>query len=136
MTNSEILKADPQFSPFVELVDLAGLTDELNSAEERTFLVPNTEAFAKIPQADLDQLKVDPSGALKTLLSKHILPKRYSMPELSLAITDGLTAINGDKLAVTTNNGELSIEGIRVIKGDIRTKTGTIHVLKSVIGGG
>jgi len=68
----DVLQKKQEFSELLALVRSAGLTDLLKGERPLTFFAPTNEAFSKLPQDFLAQLKNDSTKAKKVLLS-HML---------------------------------------------------------------
>ena len=64
---------NPELSTLVSAVGAAGLVDTLNGTGPFTIFAPANSAFEKIPQADLDALLADPTGALTDILTIHVV---------------------------------------------------------------
>ena len=70
------------FTTFLNLIDKAGLRDQLANSDPYFLMAPTDEAFSKLPQADLDALLNDPQ-ALLNLLNAHIVDGYYPSGSLS-----------------------------------------------------
>lgn len=63
---------NPDLSTLVTAVKKAGLVDTLNNAKNLTVFAPTNDAFAKIPQADLDKVLND-KAQLTKILTYHVV---------------------------------------------------------------
>ncbi|SDL84361.1 Fasciclin domain-containing protein, partial [Glycomyces sambucus] len=64
---------NPVLSTLVTAVGEADLVDTLNSAEDITVFAPTNDAFAKIPEADLNAVLAD-QETLTSILTYHVVP--------------------------------------------------------------
>jgi len=117
------------FKNLVAAVEAAGLVETLSGAGPFTVLAPTDEAFSKLPAGTLDGL-LNNIPKLKQLLTYHVLPGKVmasDVVKLSTART-----VQGQSVTIATING-VKIDGANVIKTDIETDNGVIHVIDSVI---
>ena len=96
------------FKTLVKAVQAAGLVDTLKSPGPFTVFAPTDEAFAKLP-----------AGTLEALLK--------DIPKLKEAKT-----VQGQSVKISTSGGVM-VDGAKVVKTDIVTSNGVIHVIDSVI---
>ena len=69
---------NPLFKTLTAGVKAAGLVDTLNDTSAAyTVFGPVDSAFEKLPAGTLDTLLADPKGQLTTILTYHVIPKRY-----------------------------------------------------------
>jgi len=105
------------------------LVDTLKSAGPFTVFAPTDEAFAKVPAATLEALGKDPAK-LKKVLTYHVV----SGEVMSSDVKSGpVNTVAGVPAKVTAKNGKVMIDQANVIKADIVTSNGVIHVIDSVI---
>jgi uncharacterized surface protein with fasciclin (FAS1) repeats len=83
----------------VELINGAGLDDDLRGPGPLTIFAPSDAAFAALPQAQRDALLADPEGALKQLLLYHVVAGRVSYDMLKPGLS--LTSLQGEPLSFT-----------------------------------
>ena len=118
------------FNTLVTAVKAAGLVETLKSAGPFTVFAPTDEAFAKVPKATLDALLAD-KEKLKAVLLYHVVAgdvKAAQVVKLKSAKT-----VNGQSAKVTVKGGKVMIDNANVVKTDIATTNGTIHVIDTVI---
>jgi uncharacterized surface protein with fasciclin (FAS1) repeats len=119
------------FTTLVNAINAAGLFDTLSGKGPFTVFAPNDLAFAKIPDADLGALLKD-KAALTGILTYHVVPGRVSANDV--VNSDTLTTVNGKQLTISTNEeGEVLVNGARVIATDIQTANGIVHVIDTVL---
>lgn len=119
-----------QFTTLVTAVQEAGLVETLSGEGPFTVFAPNDAAFAKIPSADLDALLAD-KEALTNVLTYHVVAGKV-MAEDVVNLSQAET-VQGSTVDISVENGEVMIDGARVIATDIKTSNGVIHVIDSVI---
>ncbi len=117
------------FTRLVEAVQAAGLVETLKSEGPFTLFAPTDEAFAKVPQEVLEAALKDPEK-LQAILTFHVVPGRYAAGDLGGI--SSLRTVQGSPLTVDTAVG-VKVGGAHVIKADISTSNGVIHVIDSVL---
>lgn len=132
MAYSEVISVDPQFARFEELLLLSKVDAEIDSDPDHTILAPSSEAFDRAG-SEVTSLVDDPTGALATVLKRHILTERLDIAELTALDGKTVEALSGENLPVTVTDGVVSIGGVKIAKSDIQTKEAVIDVLDGVI---
>jgi uncharacterized surface protein with fasciclin (FAS1) repeats len=117
------------FKTLVSLVQKAGLVETLKSAGPFTVFAPTDEAFAKVPQATLDMLAANPDK-LKAVLTYHVVAAKAMAADVK---TGPVKTVNGQEAKLTAKGGKVMIDKANVVKADIVTDNGVIHVIDSVI---
>ena len=118
------------FSTLVSAVQAAGLVETLSGEGPFTVFAPTDEAFARIPEADLEALLAD-KEALTAVLTYHVVPGEVyasDVMELSSAQT-----VNGQSVQIRTMDGKVMVDGATVVSADIEASNGVIHVIDRVI---
>jgi uncharacterized surface protein with fasciclin (FAS1) repeats len=120
---------NPLLSTLVTAVGaVPGLADTLNGAEELTVFAPTNDAFAKIPEADLNAVLADPE-ALGAILSHHVIGANLD-PEAVVGTQDTL---NNDSVTVEGDTDGMTVEGATVLCGNIPTANATVYVIDTVL---
>ena len=117
------------FNTLVTAVKEAGLVETLKGDGPFTVFAPTDEAFAKLPREQLDALLAD-KEALTAVLTYHVVPGKVmasDVVKLSSAET-----VQGQSIAIDATDG-VKVNGATVIKTDIVTSNGVIHVIDTVI---
>lgn len=132
----DVLAKDNRFDTAYEAVIAAGLADTLASADATyTVFVPRDGAFTALGNANpaaLDFLLGDPKGALTDVLLYHVVAGKVMASDLMDGET--LTTLQGDELTVKIkDNGDVLINGAKVVTADIPAKNGVIHVINQVL---
>lgn len=119
---------NPLLKTLVAAVTEADLVDTLNTAEDITVFAPTDDAFAKIPQKDLNALLADKEG-LTAVLTHHVVPGQLSPEELA----GEHETLNGDMITVEGSGEEFTAEGAAVICGNVPTANATVYVIDTVM---
>lgn len=117
------------FTTLVKLVQAAGLVDTLKGPGPFTVFAPTDEAFAKVPAATLEALGKDPEK-LKKVLTYHVVSGKVMSSDVK---SGPVPTVAGVSARATAKNGTVMIDQANVIKADIVTSNGVIHVIDSVI---
>jgi uncharacterized surface protein with fasciclin (FAS1) repeats len=132
----ETLAERSEFSTLVTAVTEAGLVDALASAEDVTIFAPSNDAFAKIPEDDLNAL-LGNTEALTNLLLYHVVPESISYRSLESGPLD--TLLEGQPVTVDVQKfffgwyRIVSIDEARITRANINASNGVIHRINSVL---
>ncbi len=120
------------FNTLVAAVKAAGLVDTLKGSGPFTVFAPTDEAFAKLPAGTVDNLlKPENRDKLKAILTYHVVPGKVMAADV-VKLKQAKTA-NGASLTVKTSGGGVMIDNAKVVKTDIATSNGVIHVIDTVV---
>ncbi len=121
-----------QFSTLVAAVQAAGLVETLKGEGPFTVFAPTNEAFAKLPEGTVATLlKPENKEKLIAVLTYHVVPGKVmaaDVVKLSKAKT-----VQGKEVTITVADGGVKVDKANVIKTDIVTSNGVIHVIDAVI---
>jgi uncharacterized surface protein with fasciclin (FAS1) repeats len=117
------------FKTLVKAVQAAGLADTLSSPGPFTVFAPTDEAFAKLPAGTVEGLLKD-IPKLKSVLTYHVVAGR--MMAADVVKQSSLKTVQGQSISVDTRGGA-KVNGANIIKADIATDNGVIHVIDKVI---
>lgn len=124
--------ANPSFTTLVTAVKAAGLAETLSGPGPFTVFAPTNEAFAKLPAGTVeDLLKPENKEKLVKILTYHVVPATVKAKDV-VGLTEAKT-VNGKVAKVTVKDGTVMIDGAKVVKTDIVSKNGVIHVIDAVI---
>ena len=116
------------FKTLATALQAAGLIDTLKGKGPFTVFAPTDEAFAKIPKADLDALLKD-KAKLTAVLTYHVVGGKVMAKDVKAG---KVKSVQGTELTLGTTGG-VTVDGAKVIKADIATDNGVIHVIDSVL---
>ena len=120
------------FTTLAKALEAAGLVETLKGAGPFTVFAPSDDAFAKLPTGTLDTLlKPEHQAKLKRILTYHVVPGRIMAADVVKLYS--ATAVSGDTIAIATHGGGVTVDNAHVVKTDIATTNGVIHVIDAVI---
>ncbi len=120
------------FKTLVAAVQAAGLVDTLKGQGPFTVFAPTDEAFAKLPKGTVeDLLKPENKSKLQAVLTYHVVPGKVMAADV-VKLKDAKTA-QGQSVKIAVAGGNVKVDGATVVKTDIVTSNGVIHVIDSVI---
>ncbi len=132
------------FSTLVTAVKTAGLVDTLKSEGPFTVFAPVNSAFAKLPEATVSAL-LAPSGKkqLTRILTYHVVAGKFKAKDVISAIkasggSFSIKTVSGDTLKASISNGNVILTDENggtsaIIKTDVNTSNGVIHVIDTVV---
>ena len=127
------------FKTLVAAVQAAGLVETLKGEGPFTVFAPTDEAFARLPAGTVEKLlKPENKAKLVSILTYHVVPGKVMAADvlklLETSKPSGLvTTVQGAKAKVKVVDGAVMIDGAKIIKTDIETSNGVIHVIDAVI---
>ena len=120
------------FKTLTAALDAAGLVETLKGKGPFTVFAPTDEAFAKLPEGTLKSLlKPENKQKLTSILTYHVVAgnvKAADVIKLSSAKT-----LNGQSVSIKVVGSKVLINDATVVKADIATTNGTIHVIDTVL---
>ena len=117
------------FKTLASALQAAGLIETLKGKGPFTVFAPTDEAFAKIAKADLDALIAD-KAKLTKVLTYHVVAGKVMASDV-VKLKDAKT-VEGQMLKIDASNGVM-INKSKVVKADIQTSNGVIHVIDTVL---
>ncbi len=132
----DVAKSAGQFRTMLDAATAAGLVETLNGAGPFTIFAPTDEAFGKLDQHALSDLrKPENRERLKAILTYHVVPGRIACDEaIKAAVAGGnATTVNGQRAMLTLRDGRLRIGDSSIIKADVEATNGIIHVIDKVL---
>ena len=120
------------FSTLVAAVKAAGLAETLSGSGPFTVFAPTNAAFEKLPAGTVeDLLKPENKGQLVKVLTYHVVPGKVMAKDVVKLNT--ATTVEGSDVAIAVNGGTVTVDNAKVIKTDINSSNGVIHVIDTVI---
>jgi len=120
------------FKTLVAAVQAAGLVETLKGKGPFTVFAPTDEAFAKLPAGTVESLlKPENKEKLVAVLTYHVVPGKVMAADV-VKLTEAPT-VQGSKAKVKVVDGTVMIDNAKVVKTDIETSNGVIHVIDAVI---
>jgi len=121
-----------EFDTLVAAVQAAGLEATLRSDGPFTVFAPTNAAFDALPDGTVATLlKPENKDQLVAILTYHVVAGKTKSKDL-LGKTLSVTTVNGAELAIDGTDG-VKVGDANVVKADIRTSNGVIHVIDKVL---
>ncbi|WP_406635884.1 fasciclin domain-containing protein [Amycolatopsis sp. WGS_07] len=123
---------NPLLTKLVAAVKATNLVDTLNSQQAITVFAPADPAFNALGEAKFKELANNPDQ-LAPILQYHVSGKRYDAKGLEQAGT--VTSLNtaGGPLKIEGSGENLTVNGAKVLCGNIPTKNATVFVIDKVL---
>lgn len=120
------------FKTLAAALKAAGLVETLKGTGPFTVFAPTDEAFAKLGQSTIDDLlKPENKAKLTKILTYHVVPGRIFSPE---ALKAGKAkTVQGGEVTIASAGGTATVDNAKLVKTDINTTNGVIHVIDTVI---
>jgi len=129
------ISTSPQHTILSGLIIDTGMRDTLRGVGPHTVFAPTDEAFRKLPEGKLDEMRGDPAK-LRDLLSYHIVSGRFSATDLQGM--DRVTSILIQKTGPATlrlrwENSTLMVNDAKVVLQDTWVSNGVVHSVDTVL---
>ncbi len=120
------------FKTLVAAVQAADLVDTLKGKGPFTVFAPTDEAFAKLPKGTVESLlKPENKEKLIAILTYHVVPGKVMAKDV-VNLTEAKT-VQGSAVKIAVEGGKVIVGGANVVKTDIVTSNGVIHVIDAVM---
>ena len=120
------------FETLVAAVQAAGLVETLKGEGPFTVFAPTDEAFAKLPAGTVENLlKPENKDQLIAVLTYHVVPGKVMSGDIA-GKKMPVKTVQGSELDVDATDG-VKVDGASVVKADIETSNGVIHVIDAVV---
>lgn len=120
--------ANPLLTTLVSAVQQAGLVDTLNSADALTVFAPTDDAFGKIPAKDLKSVLAN-KDLLTKILTHHVVAGQLAPDQLA----GTHKTLAGDTITVKGSGTDFTVDGAKVLCGNIPTANATVYVIDTVL---
>lgn len=119
------------FKTLAAALQVAGLVDTLKGEGPFTVLAPTDEAFAKLPAGTIETLlKPENKAKLTAILTYHVVAGNVKAADVVKLIS--AKTVQGQTVAIDATDG-VKINNAKVVKADIETSNGVIHVIDTVL---
>ena len=119
------------FNTLLKAAVEAGLANTLAEDGPFTVFAPTDSAFEKLPDdVIISLLKKENKDKLVSILTFHVIAGNYPSDKLPLL---PLKTLNGQDVTFKVDDGEIFINGAKVLKADIKASNGIIHVIDGVL---
>jgi len=118
------------FQTLVSAVEAAGLVDTLKGEGPFTVFAPTDEAFAKIPQEQLESL-LENKTQLTAVLTYHVIAGKV----MSTDLTDDMAVatVQGDNVTINLDEDGFMVNDAKVVQADIECINGVVHAIDTVL---
>ena len=119
------------FKTLAAALQAGGLIDALKGAGPFTVFAPTDEAFAKLPAGTVETLlKPENRDKLVAILKYHVVAGKVTADQV-VKLTEA-TTLQGQKVAIAVDGG-VKVNNAKVVKADVLTSNGVIHVIDAVL---
>ena len=120
------------FKTLAAAIEAGGLIETLKGRGPFTVFAPTDEAFAKLPEGTVESLlKPENKEKLVKILTYHVVPGKVMASDV-VKLSEAKT-VEGSKVKITVKESKVLIDNSKVLKTDIRTSNGVIHVIDKVL---
>jgi uncharacterized surface protein with fasciclin (FAS1) repeats len=120
------------FTTLVAAVKAADLVETLKGEGPFTVFAPTDEAFANLPAGTVEALlKPENKARLQAILTYHVVPGKVMAADV--VKLSSATTVQGQTVAVSSTSTGVSINDAKVVKTDVETSNGVIHVIDKVM---
>ncbi|WP_410567438.1 fasciclin domain-containing protein [Amycolatopsis sp. cmx-4-61] len=123
---------NPLLTKLVAAVKATNLVDTLNSQEAITVFAPADPAFAALGDAKFNELAGKPAE-LAPILQYHVVGKRYDAKSLAAAGSVDTLNTAGGPVKIEGSGDNMTINGAKILCGNIPTKNATVFVIDKVL---
>jgi uncharacterized surface protein with fasciclin (FAS1) repeats len=120
------------FKTLAAALKAAGLVETLQGEGPFTVFAPTDEAFAKLPDGALESLlKPENREKLRAILTYHVVAGRVYADQVPKAGSS--PTVGGPALHLRRSPDAVTVNDASVVKADIETANGVIHVIDTVL---
>jgi len=132
LTLIETIASIDNLSTFSRLMETSGANEAFTAAGDFTVLAPTNDAFCKVHENQMNALLQEPGQTtLKSILSYHILPGKFSAAEL--CTQESAPTLTGVHVKFTDSRAGLIANDSGVQTTDIGAVNGIVHELDTVL---
>ena len=129
-----VASANSNFSTLVAAVKAAGLVEALSGPGPLTVFAPTNDAFAKLPAGTVEfLLRPENKPRLVAILTYHVLAGKVMAADALKLDGKPATTLNGQFIAVSVRDGNVLLNGAKVIIADVPASNGVIHAIDTVL---
>jgi uncharacterized surface protein with fasciclin (FAS1) repeats len=128
----DIAVGSPDHTTLVAAVTAAGLVETLKGAGPFTVFAPVNAAFDALPAGTVEGLlKPESKDALVGILTYHVVAGAVN----AASLVDGqkIATLQGKELTVAIKDGNVTINGAKVVAADLVGSNGVVHVIDAVL---
>jgi uncharacterized surface protein with fasciclin (FAS1) repeats len=127
----QVVSSTPGLETLATALTASGMATALEQAGPLTFFAPTNEAFAAIPEDQLNALLADPA-TLAPILQYHIVIDNVAANRLGTL--GAALSSSGQPITVTVQaDGSLLINNAQIVQADIPAANGAVHIIDQVL---
>lgn len=127
----EIAKANKSLSTMVRSMKAADLEEVLNGPGPFTILAPINMAFSKLEPGVFDSLmKPVNKEKLSAVMTFHVVTGKNLATDMFNG--EKLKTVNGQELSVTIKDGDVHINGAKILARNMQGSNGVVHSVDAV----
>ncbi|MGB0153507.1 MAG: fasciclin domain-containing protein [Verrucomicrobiales bacterium] len=120
------------FKTLAAALEAGGLIEALKEEGPFTVFAPTDDAFAALPEGTVETLlKPENKDKLVDILTYHVVSG--AVPAETAVTLSAATALNKKEIKLSLKDGALFLNDSKVVKTDITTSNGVIHVIDAVL---
>ena len=128
----EVAAGNKDFSTLVAAVKAAGLVETLSGKGPFTVFAPTNAAFEKLPKGTVETLlKPENKDKLVAVLTYHVVAGKVMAADV--VKLEKAKTVQGQEVKIAANSEGVKVNESKVVKTDIETKNGVIHVIDTVL---
>lgn len=128
----QIVNADRNLSTLIKGLKATDLEEILNGAGPFTIFAPVNFAFGKLSPSELfeDLIKNGNKARLSDIITYHVIAGKKMLRDF----TNGqkIKTVNGKEISVSVKDGEVSINGAKILAKNMQGSNGVIHSVDTV----
>ncbi len=126
----ETLEDSENLGVFLDLIRIAGMEPILRERGPFTVFVPTDEAFSRVPEERMDELRQDPDKLL-LLVSYHVVPGQLTSEDLR-SIAAVRSSLGTDLILRSSDRG-ITVNSVPIIEADAFCTNGICHAIASAL---
>ena len=127
----EAISAEPSLNTLVTAIKAARLVETLQGKGPFTLFAPSNTAFVNLSEGTLgDLLSVKNKQKLAAILTYHVVAGK--MTAVDMVKSSKAKTVQGDDIVINNSDG-IKVNNAIVIKTDIMTSNGEIHIIDRVM---
>ena len=129
-----VASANSNFTTLVAAVKAAGLVEALSGPGPLTVFAPTNDAFAKLPAGTVEfLLKPENKPRLVAILTYHVLAGKVMAADALKLDGKPAKTLNGQDISVSVKDGNVLLNGAKVLIADVPASNGVIHAIDTVL---
>jgi uncharacterized surface protein with fasciclin (FAS1) repeats len=128
----QIANADRNLSTLMKGLKAANLEDTLNGTGPFTILAPVNLAFGNLAPVNFEDMvkQNNNNNKLSDMLTYHVLTGKKLMKDFRNG--QKLQTVNGKEVDITVKDGEVRINGAKILARDRQGSNGVVHSIDTV----